>query len=317
MRRNRPQPLPTLTPARAPRARARQRPGGDTSPPRSDAAPTRATLPVRVNGSPPSASREGAVAVLAAAVTPAFAPHAQPASPPAEQLPPWLETWDFEIPSAEADSPLAAEARAAARRAARRRTRSERRTQGGGGRAATWRPSLPSKVVVAIVVLVGAAGAWAAVPHHSSAGSADPVAGAGFPSTASRFARADIPPSYMRLYLRAARAYHLDWATLAAVGQIESDHGRSRFPGVRAGTNFAGAAGPAQFLARTWTRYGVDGNNDGTISPYDPADAIPAMAAYLRATGAPQNWPRALFAYNHSQAYVASVLQLSRRYEQG
>jgi hypothetical protein len=37
------------------------------------------------------------------------------------------------------------------------------------------------------------------------------------------------------------------------------------------------------------------------------------MAAYLKASGAPQNWSRALYAYNHSEAYVQSVLSLSNR----
>jgi len=118
----------------------------------------------------------------------------------------------------------------------------------------------------------------------------------------------------MKLYLRAAAAYQVDWATLAAVGQIESRQGRSVFPGVSSGTNVAGAAGPAQFLSATWDRYGVDGDADGQINPYDPADAIPSMAAYLRASGAPENWPKALFAYNHSQSYVDTVLAMSRRF---
>jgi hypothetical protein len=38
------------------------------------------------------------------------------------------------------------------------------------------------------------------------------------------------------------------------------------------------------------------------------------MAAYLKASGAPQNWSAALYAYNHSNAYVDAVLVLSRRY---
>jgi membrane-bound lytic murein transglycosylase B len=121
----------------------------------------------------------------------------------------------------------------------------------------------------------------------------------------------------MKLYLLAASQYGLDWAKLAAVGQIESDHGRSAVRGIASGANYAGAAGPAQFITPTWSRYGVDGNHDGTISPYDPADAIPSMAAYLKASGAPGNWPAALFAYNHSRSYVANVLALSRRFSSG
>jgi membrane-bound lytic murein transglycosylase B len=133
--------------------------------------------------------------------------------------------------------------------------------------------------------------------------------------TETAYARREIPASYMSLYVRAADAYQLDWATLAAVGQIESRQGRSVFPGVTRGTNRAGAAGPAQFLSATWERYGVDGDGDGQINPYDPADAIASMASYLRASGAPEDWSKALFAYNHSQSYVDAVLAMSQRFD--
>ena len=64
----------------------------------------------------------------------------------------------------------------------------------------------------------------------------------------SAAARGDIPASYLRLYRRAAvRCPGLSWSVLAAVGKVESDHGRSRLPGVRSGWNAAGAAGPMQF----------------------------------------------------------------------
>jgi len=71
-------------------------------------------------------------------------------------------------------------------------------------------------------------------------------------------------------------------------------------------------AGPMQFSVvgspSTWDSYGVDGNNDGRKSPYDPADAIPAAARYLKASGAPADYRRAIFAYNHADWYVAEVL---------
>ena len=60
----------------------------------------------------------------------------------------------------------------------------------------------------------------------------------------------------------------------------------------------------------TWARYGRG-------SVYDPADAIPAAARKLVADGARRNLDRALFAYNHSQAYVAKVKALARRYARG
>ena len=51
----------------------------------------------------------------------------------------------------------------------------------------------------------------------------------------------------------------------------------------------------------------------GRPNPYDPADAITSMAAYLKAQGAPQDWRQALYSYNHSWGYVDAVLSLSRR----
>jgi hypothetical protein len=140
----------------------------------------------------------------------------------------------------------------------------------------------------------------------------------------SRAAIADIPTGYLRLYQRSARRCPgLSWAVLAAVGKVESDHGRSRLPGVRSGWNAAGAAGPMQFgigvgrAGNSWARFGADFDHDGRPSVYDPGDAIPAAARYLCAHGAPHRLDRALFAYNHSWSYVANVRQLTRRYVRG
>jgi hypothetical protein len=137
----------------------------------------------------------------------------------------------------------------------------------------------------------------------------------------SRTATTDIPHGYLRLYRSAARrCAELSWAVLAAVGKVESDHGRSRLPGVRTGWNRAGAAGPMQIgigtgrAGNAWARYGRDFDRDGRASVYDPGDAIPAAAGYLCAHGAPHRLDRALYAYNHSWPYVARVKQLARRY---
>jgi hypothetical protein len=134
----------------------------------------------------------------------------------------------------------------------------------------------------------------------------------------NRPARADIPARYLRLYQQAAKSCPgLPWGVLAAVGKLESDHGRSRLPGVRSGWNAAGAAGPMQFgigvgrAGNAWARYGRGGN------VYDPANAIPAAARYLCAHGARggRNLRGAVFAYNHSAAYVRQVLAVARRYQ--
>jgi len=66
----------------------------------------------------------------------------------------------------------------------------------------------------------------------------------------------------------------------------------------------------------TWDRYGVDGNRDGTTDIYDPADAIPSAANYLRTLlrHAGGNLGQAIFGYNHSHAYVNDVLARARGY---
>jgi hypothetical protein len=139
--------------------------------------------------------------------------------------------------------------------------------------------------------------------------------------TPSRAAVADIPAAYRKLYRRAARRCpRLSWTVLAAVGKVESDHGRAPLPGVRSGWNYAGAAGPMQFgigvgrAGNAWATYGRDFDGDGHRSVYDPGDAIPAAARYLCAHGAPRRLDAALFAYNHSRAYVAQVKAIARRY---
>jgi hypothetical protein len=134
-------------------------------------------------------------------------------------------------------------------------------------------------------------------------------------------ARADIPAGYLTLYRTAARRCPgLSWSVLAAIGKVESDHGRSPLPGVRSGWNRAGAAGPMQFgigtgrAGNAWAQYGTDFDHDRQRSVYDPGDAIPAAARYLCDAGAPRRLDRALYAYNHSWAYVAKVKTIAARY---
>lgn len=170
--------------------------------------------------------------------------------------------------------------------------------------------TLPALLVVLLVVTVLGAPESA----DSTTGPTDPA------YAISTEAREDIPADYLALYIDAAREYRLDWAILAAVGKVETDHGRSPLPGVRSGVNSHGCCGgPMQFWIspphpNTWDTYGVDGNGDGRKNPHDPADAIPAAANYLRASGAPANWRRALFAYNHATWYVNQVLDQATQY---
>jgi hypothetical protein len=135
--------------------------------------------------------------------------------------------------------------------------------------------------------------------------------------TPSRAATADIPAGYLRLYRQAGTRYRIPWSLLAAIGKVESDHGRAPLPGVRSGSNWAGACGPMQLgcvadskAGNAWARYGHG-------RPHDPAAAIPAAARYLVDHAARRDLNRALFAYNHSWPYVARVKQLVRRYARG
>jgi membrane-bound lytic murein transglycosylase B len=151
-------------------------------------------------------------------------------------------------------------------------------------------------------------------PPAQAAPARKPAAG---PPTPSRAAVADIPAQYLRLYRQAGTHHRIPWPVLAGVGKVESDHGRVRLPGVRSGSNWAGACGPMQIgcvpgskAGNAWARYGRG-------RPHDPAQAIPAAARYLVDHGARHHLDRALFAYNHSQAYVAKVKQLARRYASG
>jgi len=67
-----------------------------------------------------------------------------------------------------------------------------------------------------------------------------------------------------------------------------------------------------QFMPPTWKMYGVDANKDGRKDPYNPVDAIFAAARYLKAAGYEQDVRRAIFAYNHADWYVDSVLLRAR-----
>ncbi len=67
-----------------------------------------------------------------------------------------------------------------------------------------------------------------------------------------------------------------------------------------------------QFLPSEWSQYGVDVNNSGYEDPYNPADAIFAAARYLKQAGGDTDIRAAVLAYNHSQAYVESVMLRAR-----
>ena len=152
---------------------------------------------------------------------------------------------------------------------------------------------------------------------------------------------------------RSAPDCHLRWSLVAAIGQVESDHGRfggatvltdgttsPRIVGIALNGRgdvaairdtdrgvFDGdkvwdrAVGPLQFLPSTWAVAGVDGDQDGNRNPFDFHDAALATASYLCA-GAGDMRVRsearaAVYRYNHSDAYVDLVLQIAAAYDRG
>jgi murein DD-endopeptidase MepM/ murein hydrolase activator NlpD len=111
-----------------------------------------------------------------------------------------------------------------------------------------------------------------------------------------------IPPFLLPIFQAAGTAYGIPWQVLAAINEVETDYGRDL------SVSSAGAEGWMQFLPSEWAQYGVDANGDGFEDPYNPGDAIFAAARYLRAAGGDTNVKAAVYSYNHSTAYVESVM---------
>ncbi|WP_243874808.1 lytic transglycosylase domain-containing protein [Arthrobacter woluwensis] len=142
----------------------------------------------------------------------------------------------------------------------------------------------------------------------------------------------------------------IGWNTLAGIGYIESHHGThgghwvqpdgqvsgpilgpaldgngfAMIPDTDGGTldgdtRWDRAVGPFQFIPSTWARYASRAAGDGAAaSPHNMDDAALTAARYLCAAGGdlgtPAGWTRAVFAYNHSQAYVDEVLAAANAY---
>ena len=102
-------------------------------------------------------------------------------------------------------------------------------------------------------------------------------------------------------YRKAQRRFRVGWNVLAAVNLVETVFGRLR------NDSSAGAQGPMQFIPSTWRAYGMGGD------VHDDHDAIMGAANYLRASGAPGSYSRALYAYNNHSLYVRAVLRFARR----
>ena len=167
----------------------------------------------------------------------------------------------------------------------------------------------------------------------------------------------EIPATALAAYQRAAAVIDeampgckLPWELVAALGRVESDHGRyggSRLSkkgvaappiiGValngkkgtkRVADSDAGlldgdkrldrAVGPMQFLPSTWSVVGVDADGDGQRNPQDIDDAALAAGVYLCGAGdslkSDQGRRAAVLSYNNSQQYADTVLSLMRAY---
>ena len=169
-----------------------------------------------------------------------------------------------------------------------------------------------------------------------------------------------IPQAALAAYQRAEAVINkadascrLPWELIAAIGRVESDHGRFggntlddegvARPGIYgialngknntqdisdtdAGqydndTRHDRAVGPMQFIPSTWAVVGVDGDSDGTRNPQDIDDAALATAVYLCSgdddLSAEKGQRAAVYRYNHSNDYVDLVLSIMRAYMDG
>ncbi|MET1061466.1 MAG: lytic murein transglycosylase, partial [Aeromicrobium sp.] len=155
------------------------------------------------------------------------------------------------------------------------------------------------------------------------------------------------------LLAKADESCKLPWNLVAAIGRVESNHGRSNGnsltadglakPGIYGialdGSNgtakisdtdkgaldknsvYDRAVGPMQFIPGTWKTVGVDSDNDDKKNPQDIDDAATAAGIYLCAgsgdLSTSDDAASAVKRYNHSDSYVDLVLKISAAYARG
>ncbi len=200
----------------------------------------------------------------------------------------------------------------------------------------------PRILVLGIIGLVGVVGlGLLAVPiligtnafFAANAGCSGQQTGTAGQPTGSAKAKS-IPANYLYWYQKVGQQYGVPWTILAGIGTVESDNGQTTLPGVHSGQNGFGAAGPMQIgiggaSGDTWggaavhpasqVVAGVATDEDGgpNADVYDPADAIAGAAKYLLEAGVQTDPSGAIFAYNHLQSYVQSVLYYAGQYAGG
>lgn len=79
--------------------------------------------------------------------------------------------------------------------------------------------------------------------------------------------------------------------------------------------SWAGALGLCQFMPSSLKAYGRDGDGDGAVNLFHLPDAVASMGNYLKQNGwkagvPPEKQRRVLRRYNHSDAYVDTVIRL-------
>lgn len=280
-------------------------------PPRRDSHPGASTPALGAHRSAPRGTAHAPIA----APRPNHAPSATPAPGAASHAAP-------HVPSA-ATHPSGATVQAAGQamtqlsvgsrqvRAQRRRpaSRPPRRTRPPAAPVRAAGPAAPAPAPVSATVaplpgMVFAPGGGAALGDPAAFGAA----------TQTALGSLRIPPFLLGIYQAAADQYAVPWPVLAAINEVETNYGRDL------SLSTAGAVGWMQFMPATWAQYGQDSTGSGHADPFDAADAVFAAARYLKAAGAQQNLSGAIFSYNHSQAYVSSVLlraKLIASYPQG
>lgn len=116
------------------------------------------------------------------------------------------------------------------------------------------------------------------------------------PNQGRRFLQSEPVAALLSYYRSAGAQLGIDWTYLGAINYVETDFGRNNGPSA------AGAQGPMQFLPATWAQVGGGGDI------MNARDAIFGAARFLRESGAPASYQRAVFAYDNDQDYVDTVL---------
>ena len=128
----------------------------------------------------------------------------------------------------------------------------------------------------------------------------------------------DLAPSReQRAWIDAQRAERAQWAygeLMALIAYARAnDLDAATMPG-----SVYGAIGLCQFLPTNALALGRDGDGDGRVNLFEPADAIPSVANYLHVSGWRQDLDEegrieVLRRYNNDEAYARSVLAIAER----